>query len=391
MKRLKLVIGIIIAIIVAEVVFCAVLFAISQTPERKAYEQLALAKKYFLEDDYEQAITAYQAAIELDAKCEEAYIGLADVYIELGEYELAAEVLEDTGIDSEDIEKKMEEVELLVQKIEEQQTEVEDMISTVEALSEEPEISETIIVEKIITNDVIMNIQSDQEYTLPGNESGHTLYIKEYESDTYGENKIEIKTDVCTESISQGWIFVEEAYIIYDSLGRCFLLVSADLCSSDFKLYVYRIENGNLKKLQELSDVWINESSSIGEQKMILAKQLQVLGTYNGYKEYCFDESGLLCTEDDIYDISDQYSMSQVLTISKELPVILDGQESTLSVGTKIRIIGTDDNGIAVFQIDGTDTKGEIRYITGDGTNTWGNVINGIQDYEYFEFLPYAG
>ncbi len=67
-------------------------------------EQLALAERYLDELDYEKAVAAYKAAIELDPKCEEAYAGLAeaagklaDEYMEKGEEEKAQELLEETA------------------------------------------------------------------------------------------------------------------------------------------------------------------------------------------------------------------------------------------------------------------------------------------------------
>lgn len=66
-------------------------------------EQLALAERYLDELDYEKAVAAYKAAIELDPECKEAYTGLAEVagkladsYIDKGEEEKAEELLEET-------------------------------------------------------------------------------------------------------------------------------------------------------------------------------------------------------------------------------------------------------------------------------------------------------
>ena len=67
-------------------------------------EQLALAERYLDELDYEKAVAAYKAAIELAPTCEEAYAGLAeaagklaDEYMEKGEEEKAQELLEETA------------------------------------------------------------------------------------------------------------------------------------------------------------------------------------------------------------------------------------------------------------------------------------------------------
>ena len=81
-------------------------------------EQLALGQKYLEEDDYEQAVVAFNKVIALDEKQIEAYIGLADVYIAQEEFEQAQAVLaeglnkcEDSGL----IQEKIDEMEELIQ------------------------------------------------------------------------------------------------------------------------------------------------------------------------------------------------------------------------------------------------------------------------------------
>ncbi len=61
--------------------------------EHKYARQIKLAERYLDELDYEKAIVAYKAAIEIDPKGAEAYLGLAEVYSELAEYEEALKVL----------------------------------------------------------------------------------------------------------------------------------------------------------------------------------------------------------------------------------------------------------------------------------------------------------
>lgn len=58
-------------------------------------EQYDLGVRYLSEGNYEEAIIAFTAAIEIDAKLPEAYIGMADVYIQQGEYYKAYAILED--------------------------------------------------------------------------------------------------------------------------------------------------------------------------------------------------------------------------------------------------------------------------------------------------------
>lgn len=56
--------------------------------------QLILGQKYIEDCDYEQAIVAFNRAIEIDEKCVEAYLGLAETYIRMGEFDKALEIVE---------------------------------------------------------------------------------------------------------------------------------------------------------------------------------------------------------------------------------------------------------------------------------------------------------
>ena len=71
-------------------------------------EQLDLGDKYLSELDYEQAIIAYEAAIEIDPMSVEAYLGLADAYVAMEEYDKAINsllsgnvVLQDNSFDEQ--------------------------------------------------------------------------------------------------------------------------------------------------------------------------------------------------------------------------------------------------------------------------------------------------
>ena len=58
-------------------------------------EQYDLGVRYLSEGNYEEAIIAFTAAIEIDPKHAEAYLDLADIYTEQSDVEKAVEVLKD--------------------------------------------------------------------------------------------------------------------------------------------------------------------------------------------------------------------------------------------------------------------------------------------------------
>lgn len=53
--------------------------------------QLDLGRKYVSELDYENAIIAYEKALEIDPYCSEAYFGLSEGYLALGQQDKAIE------------------------------------------------------------------------------------------------------------------------------------------------------------------------------------------------------------------------------------------------------------------------------------------------------------
>lgn len=63
--------------------------------EEKFRTEMRHAKRYLNDLDYEQAIVAYEAAIKIDPKNPKPYIGIADTYIAMGDYDSAEEYLDD--------------------------------------------------------------------------------------------------------------------------------------------------------------------------------------------------------------------------------------------------------------------------------------------------------
>ena len=82
---------IIIGIILTAIIAFVVGLIIYNSSDNSISEQLDLGQKYLEEQDYEQAVIAFNTVIEIDDKCVEAYIGLAETYIRMGEYDKALE------------------------------------------------------------------------------------------------------------------------------------------------------------------------------------------------------------------------------------------------------------------------------------------------------------
>ncbi|MBR3307979.1 MAG: tetratricopeptide repeat protein [Lachnospiraceae bacterium] len=90
--------GIWIAIIAALAVALIVVIVIAvmvNSPAQKYRKQMKLAERYLEELDYDRAVAAYQAAIEIDPKNPEAYEALAELYLDQEDKEAAIEVLKE--------------------------------------------------------------------------------------------------------------------------------------------------------------------------------------------------------------------------------------------------------------------------------------------------------
>lgn len=111
----KSLIAIIIAVIAVLVGVFVFITTSAKNPDRELKLQLDLGARYLQENNYEQAIAAFDVAISIDPKCSEAYIGLANTYVAMakeaiasgdtelamGYYDMAIEVLE-RGINETD-------------------------------------------------------------------------------------------------------------------------------------------------------------------------------------------------------------------------------------------------------------------------------------------------
>lgn len=75
-------------VLLAAIIACVAVFGDSG---RKLQEQLDLGAKYLEEMDYEQALMAFNTALEIEPKNADAYLGIVEVYIRTNEFETALE------------------------------------------------------------------------------------------------------------------------------------------------------------------------------------------------------------------------------------------------------------------------------------------------------------
>ena len=101
-KTRNLLIGIAVVVAVAGLSAFIGVNAYNHAPAQRLSRQLDLGQRYLSELNYEAAVAVFTEAIVIEPKAPDAYIGLADAYDGLGEWEKAMEVLEDGWKETED-------------------------------------------------------------------------------------------------------------------------------------------------------------------------------------------------------------------------------------------------------------------------------------------------
>ena len=93
-KNFKMIIAITVAVLLLVVVGSVVVIATTGANKDTYSSHMELAQQYLDELNYELAIAEYEAAIAIDPNNAEAYLALAEVYVQLEDYVAAVEVLE---------------------------------------------------------------------------------------------------------------------------------------------------------------------------------------------------------------------------------------------------------------------------------------------------------
>lgn len=176
---------------------------------------------------------------------------------------------------------------------------------------------------------------------------------------------------------------MEDAYLIRNG-EEVYCLVELDMASDDYVTYVFRLTNGVIDEVAQVSGAI--DGGNVNAQQVLMESWVNMLGTYGGVKTYCFDENKGFTTADNEYLLMKN---ERVLTTTADLQVIIEGVESTLPSGSHIVLNATDDASYVRFTIQETGQTGILK-VRHDKEN-YRVLVNGINEYDCFEMLPYAG
>lgn len=190
---------------------------------------------------------------------------------------------------------------------------------------------------------------------------------------------------------TDSFVRLGDAFLVCTQDDRVFLIFDADYASDDFVTFVYEIRDRELCECDCQEGLSL-QGGVVNTEKLRLQMHLDVLGTYSGRMDYTIGADGKLVPDGERFQVPQTGDPMRVLVTTMELPVVLEGEATVLSPGSRIRITDTDNAGSAGFLEEESGRTGEIRYIRGDGEgDLWTIFIDGVPDYEYFESLPYAG
>ena len=179
-----------IVVAVAVAIVGGIVMARAGSAKQKAVNQLELARKYVSGLDYEQAIISYQAAISIDSKNVDALLELAALYVEVGEYDKAKDMLDQAVKVADDdqkteVKKKADDIRARIEK---------DEVATMATPTPIPEPTDEIITPELTETPTAeptpthipeyVNDYSWQRYA--GN--GETIFFGSYEQDNNTAN-----------------------------------------------------------------------------------------------------------------------------------------------------------------------------------------------------------
>lgn len=177
-------------------------------------------------------------------------------------------------------------------------------------------------------------------------------------------------------------------------LGKCYLirkdgesycLIQYDTGSDDYVTNVYRLTDGVLTRTDHVEASV--DPGSVSPWKIDMERWVYVLGTYGGRQTYQFTEEGKLITEDTEYQLEGN---DFVLTTKIDLAVTMEEQETTLPAGSHVVLTATDNDSYVKFVIRETGQSGSLK-ISRNAKEYYRIVVDGRDEYDCFEILPYAG
>ena len=174
---------------------------------------------------------------------------------------------------------------------------------------------------------------------------------------------------------------------VHSSEGNFFMLtVTSD---NDYNTILMYSAEGDFQKIDELDGSF----SSIEDGKAVISQRHDAFGTWTVYKNYTYDTKGFSTDEtiDRLYNDPRTKENATGLTLLKDLKYSdISGDYTntkTLEKGSVIYPVSDSGTELGFVTEDGKEGFFEYTYKNGDG----GRKVDGVNEFDMFSELPYAG
>lgn len=189
----------------------------------------------------------------------------------------------------------------------------------------------------------------------------------------------------------EAYYWISDAYLLCQITGETYLLFDdVNLDHHGCITYLYDITNGEIIKKEECG-AWI--AGNVNARSCTLGEIVEVFGTYFIKTPYSIREESLRFVRAEVRDIYTGRTEREMysLNVIRDLPVFIDGEKTSLPPGSKIIITAIDDSKIVYFEEINTGIEGEIHYTGGNNDEEGPICVDGVEESDYFEYLPYSG
>lgn len=225
----------------------------------------------------------------------------------------------------------------------------------------------------------------------------------------------EEEENLCVRVEADEQVYDYFSYIMYsgaafvvdlDGDGSMEILLTGDEASADYFTWCLKFSREEGLKPIEFADANRGENtgayfeSGYGRISVIDGNTLELvgsqdaLGTWMCSRRFALRDGRFELDDDGVWRVTEDLTDPEnweyrCLTTTQPLPVTLeDGSASTLPAGTSFLVTETDKQSFVGYQTrDGARGRIAVAPNTEDG---WGFLIDGKNEYEYFEYVPYA-
>lgn len=165
-----------------------------------------------------------------------------------------------------------------------------------------------------------------------------------------------------------------------------YLVMTVDMASSDYQTYFYPLSESGVGQVFVMDGGL--DAANVSANSFHLSVRVDAFGTYQSYPEYFLVENGTVGAYRMDFNITHtNYEWCELVTV-RELPVTKVDKKVMLPVGSRLRIVSTDNVSWAKFLLLNTMEEVIVEFQRGENYIL---SVDGVSEYEYFAELPYAG